>query len=224
MLNKIIIITAAIFYLSGCAKLPNVTPVSSYAYLSGKGKNDFSLAIDFKNPFSKSKIEFVSLDTIYLGNYNSSPSTLNITPGIHTVVVKCQVFASKYHLSPKHKYSSSKTINMYFEKDTAYSFTGFLGNNRQCQVRVTAHKNQDIFTNFSTKQSAKSYSRQYISKPNNKAFAQSPTGFWAWSSNKNSISEAEQTALESCKNSNSKREDRYPCQIIDINGNMVTRS
>lgn len=177
MSKKIIMITAALFYLSGCAKIPNVTPVSNYAYLSGKGKNDFSLPIDFKQPFSKSKIEFVSLDTIYLGNYNSSPRALNTTPGIHTVVAKCQIFASKYHLSPKHKYTSSKTINMYFEEDTAYSFSGFVGSNRKCQVKVTAHKKQGIFTTFSTKKSAKSYSSKYLAKPNNKAFAQSPTGF-----------------------------------------------
>jgi hypothetical protein len=220
MFNKNMIIAVILISLSGCAKIPNVTPVENYAFLNGKGKNDFSLAIDFKNPLSKSTVEFVSLDTVYLGNYDSNPTSLNITPGVHTIVAKCMIFSSKYHLSPKHKYTSSKTINMHFNENAYYSFTGFVGDNKKCRIKVAKHESYDNFSIFSTKSSVKSYKKKYLSKNKNKAFAQSPAGFWAWSANKKTISDAEKSALKSCKSSNS-REEGYPCKIIDINGHMV---
>lgn len=218
---NITVLIALLLGLSGCAKIPKVTPVSDHAYLSGSNKNDFNILIDFKNPFSKSVIEFISLDTVYLGNYSSNPTSINITPGVHTIVAKCMIFSSKHHIAPKHKYTRSKDINMYFKENTYYSFTGFVGKNRKCQIQVHEHEGRDYFTAFSTKSSAKDYKNIYLKNKNHKAFAQSSTGFWAWSSNQVSLPNAKQTALNNCKKSNSKSEERYPCKIIDINGTMA---
>ena len=223
MLKRSIVVIVTALFLSGCAIIPKVTPVSNYAYLSGNTKNDFSLIVDFKHPLSKSKIEFVNLDTVYLGNYSSNPTRLNVTPGVHTLNVKCTIYPSEYHLAPKHKYTTTEMVNMYFKENTYYSFNGFVGNDRKCNIKVTEYDNPKSFTVFSTKSSAKSYKNKYSLKTDNKAFAQSATGSWAWSSNKPTILEAEQSALNSCKSSNSKNEDRYPCTIIDINGKMVNR-
>ncbi|TQV73890.1 AgmX/PglI C-terminal domain-containing protein [Aliikangiella marina] len=69
-----------------------------------------------------------------------------------------------------------------------------------------------------SKSALESYEKKYIEKSENKAFAQSYTGAWAWRANFTSIEHAVKAVYLDClKNSNYK-----PCKIVNINGEWTS--
>lgn len=64
----------------------------------------------------------------------------------------------------------------------------------------------------------KSFQRKYKDASENKAFAQSSSGEWAWRSNKTTKSNAILSALVACQVENASSEKCYPCEVINVNG------
>lgn len=65
------------------------------------------------------------------------------------------------------------------------------------------------------------YKNQYSMAKENKAFAQSPNGAWAWRSNRTSAQLAQDDAIKAC-NSYLKENDK-PCFVVNINGNWINQ-
>ena len=66
-----------------------------------------------------------------------------------------------------------------------------------------------------------SFNGDYQKAPINKAFAQSTSGSWSWSSNRTSIEHAKTSALIACQINNKKSEDVYPCKVIHVNDQWI---
>ncbi|MEZ5492087.1 MAG: hypothetical protein R3F50_17515 [Gammaproteobacteria bacterium] len=63
-----------------------------------------------------------------------------------------------------------------------------------------------------------SYRSKYIKAPDFKALAQSESGAWGWRSGRTSEQHAIHSALAVCRGNNHKNEGKYPCKVINING------
>jgi hypothetical protein len=202
-----------IILMSGCTHINSVLPVENYAYLEG---SDFDVGISL---FSKDSVSFIELDTSDMGGAN----TLNIHPGQHTILAKCKINDSLIKLPADSKISSIISISMFFERNFQYEFSG-RESNGECRIHVLKKNyasNENFFSRFSSKKAKKSYDKKYITNRDNKAFAQSVTGFWSWRAGEDTIEKAKFMALQKCKKKNEKEESRYPCEIIDVNGSPI---
>tara|TARA_R110002124_G_scaffold234886_1_gene400236 strand:- start:22867 stop:23853 length:987 start_codon:yes stop_codon:yes gene_type:complete len=63
-----------------------------------------------------------------------------------------------------------------------------------------------------------SYRNKYIKATDFKALAQSESGAWGWRSGRTSELHAISSALAVCRSNNHKDEGKYPCKVINING------
>jgi len=72
-----------------------------------------------------------------------------------------------------------------------------------------------------SKQALERYREKYVSGEENKAFAQSVSGAWAFRTARTSIEHAKTNALVACQANNKIYEATYPCKIININGEWV---
>ena len=81
---------------------------------------------------------------------------------------------------------------------------------------VIAQDMSDIFVQNSA---LRSYQTDYTKTGGYKAFAQSPSGTWAWQGNVLKIEDAVLLALETCTRHLS--ENELPCVIVDLNGELI---
>ncbi len=78
---------------------------------------------------------------------------------------------------------------------------------------------QDLSDIFVQNSALRSYQTDYAETNSYKAFAQSPSGAWAWQSGLIKIEDAVLLALESCTHHLS--ENELPCVIVDLNGELI---
>jgi hypothetical protein len=64
---------------------------------------------------------------------------------------------------------------------------------------------------------------EYSSYRDNKAFAQSLSGAWGWTSEATSIEHAKTGALANCQVNNTGAEFLYPCEVINLNGEWIEK-
>ncbi len=65
------------------------------------------------------------------------------------------------------------------------------------------------------------YKNEYSAAKENKAFAQSPDGTWAWRSDRTSAQLAQEDAIKAC-NSYLKEKGK-PCLVVNINGKWINQ-
>ncbi len=71
-----------------------------------------------------------------------------------------------------------------------------------------------------TKDALKSFQKEYLHQQNHKAFAQSPTGAWAWRAERTSREFAIEDAVNSCNTYLEATEPR--CVVIHVDNEWVT--
>lgn len=197
-----------VILMSGCTHVNKVIPIDGYAYLQGA---DFDFGI---NIFSENSVDFIKLDTIDIGGAN----TLNVHPGQHTILARCMINDSLIKIPTEAKIKSEISVSMFFDRNVQYEFSG-RERNGECRIHVFKRDYAlNKVSRFSSKKAQESYDKKYITNRDNKAFAQSATGFWSWRAGEDTIENAQVMALKRCRDKNEKQESRYPCKIIDING------